>query len=171
MADYNIYIHAIGTANSNANNPTVPWSQREGGEGSNPTVPQSGGYGGFNIGIMGGLMGMGRSAIANPTSLVGASVLPAAQAGAIAFAAFVAVKTAHTIYKNAVDFYGLITGQHRLSFEYEENIKGMSLLHPISTLIERQKIYITQRHENDKKALERELLGDSVINSYSNRGV
>lgn len=169
MADYNIYVHAIGTGGSNAYNPTVPWSAREGGEGSSQTVSQSGD-------VSGG--GAARAIIRaagyaqNPDSAVGSAFSNALKSIPYVAAAFAVVKLGETIIDNAVEFKALESGDFRSQVSWQNLKTNLNVVfHPFSSSWNSFKVRRQWAREDARASQQRDLLGDSVINSYTNRGV
>ena len=170
MADYNIYVHAVGTGSATSQNPTIPWSQREEGVGgaAAQTTSQSGG--GFGNGSV-AFMSMARYA-QNPDSLVSTGMSTLAKlVPALAVAAIV-VKTADKLITEVEEINAAETGDHRRIVAYQ-NFKSRvsSVFTPVSTGVNFLKTINQRSREDSKRALQRDLLGDSVINSYTNRGV
>lgn len=173
MADYNIYIHAIGTGSNNGGfNPTVPWSLREGGEGSSPTEAWSGSSSGSGSFLP--LAGIGRTAafLSNPDSIVGSAVSSAFKFLPIVAAAGIIIKTGLKIYENALDFSILEGGDYSQQVSYQNFRQTISnIFSPFNTTFNAFRQETAWRVENSKKTQQRALLGDSVINAYTNRGV
>ena len=171
MADYNIYIHAIGTGTQTAFNPTTPWSQRGEG-GKSPTQPwDSGGtgiIGSLQSGMAAGTMLGGSEAIAESseaaTSGGWGSVLVTA-------AVFVAKQLIQLPGK--IETYQALMSGDKMWLTFREDVRQgfQNTMKPLST--EKQAHYnrIQIAQQNQKRALDRELLGDSVINRYAGRGV
>ena len=171
MADYNIYIHAIGNGTQTEFNPTVPWSQKEKGEGSSPTESWSGGTAFFNA--MGGV----RSAMnINPNGIASSAITSAASSvPVVAVAAAVIMATAKTLnsaYACYTGYVALTQGDYRRQIELQNGRQMISnLRNPISAINNAIKTQLEWNVMNSRLSQERELLGDSVINSYTNRGV
>lgn len=167
MADYNIYIHAIGNGTQTAFNPTIPWSQK-GQEGASPTQPWQSNE---SSNIANSLMAVGSIAM-NPDSIVGTAVSGASKYSAIiAVAAFV-VGAVVNITGKVENYKALLSGDKVWVTHREDVQKGFqNLMRPISSEREAyyNKVLLTQ--QNEKRALESQLLGDSVINRYTGRGV
>ena len=174
MPDYNIYIHAIGSSGSTSENPTVPWSARQNGGGFSPTSSKSSGGGNFE--------GMGAnvarsitkaaSYMQNPDSLVSSGLGVLAKASPWIVAAMAVIKLGESVANNVVEFSAIETGDYTRQVQLND-IKSMMRLvtHPFSTLVQGYKIERQWARENQRLTAERDLLGDSVINSYTGRGV
>ena len=162
MADYNIYIHS-----DNANgpsSPTQPWSSSggwfqgmswdSGSQAKAQTIQAA------------------TNVAANPDGLVTYGIAAFAKAIPWIAAAYAVLKLAEQVTSAAISFYGPATGDYKSSVEFSnfETKKGW-LLQPFSTLVNHRRTLIEIENENAKRYEQRLLLGDSVINSYSNRGV
>lgn len=172
MADYNIYIHAIGTGVASASNPTTPWSAREGGQGLSQTTSQTSGDGSVNV--EGAFNAVIRTAgyASNPDALISKAVTSLARAFPIIAAAYAVVQLGEAVINNAIEFSEIETGDYRFGVQYQ-NVKAINNLvfHPVSSVVQNYKAQNQWQRENYKLRAQRELLGDSVINSYTNRGV
>lgn len=167
MPDYNVYIHAIGTGNGQSN-PTVPWSQRESGDGTSQTSSQSGGGG---VGIARAII-RASSYAQNPDSVISQSLSNVAKAFPIVAAAYAVIKVGESIIDNAIEFVEIETGDYRNGVAWKNFKTNMNIvLHPASSSLQAFKIERQWSRENQRARLSRDLLGDSVINSYTNRGV
>lgn len=158
MADYNIYIHSMdgegGGASQNGTptfNPTAPWGSQESSGGGSDSQQLSRQTPNF---------------IAD-TKKAGsfAKVAPALAA------AYGAVKTIYSVTKTTAEFSAIETGDFRLviAFQNYESLKN-AVFHPVSTTIQTFKTIKLNQIENQRKEIQRSLLGDSEINRYSNRG-
>ena len=165
--DYNIYIHSIGDANVNGSF-TMPWSNQE--RNNSPTSawkkPEE-----------------ISSAITNPlqtaTGLVNQGMNVLAKALPEVAIAYVVVKgvekaiqLADTCISTALPFYEAETGDFIKSRQYNDfkNAIGM-IKNPFGTALNIAREHQTIRIENQRRAMKRELLGDSIVNTYTNRGV
>jgi hypothetical protein len=172
MPDYNIYIHAIGTGSATNQNPTVPWSARDGGEAFNQTQSQSGGNAaasGINAVAM---VGRAAAITQNPDALVGAAFSGAMKALPWIAAAYAVVKTGVSIADTAIEFTEIETGDYRGGNAWKD-IKQIfnNLSHPFSSTMQFLKTTSQWERESKRARLEQDLLGGSVINSYTRRGV
>ena len=158
MADYNIYIHSMdgegGGASQNGTptfNPTAPWGSQESGGGSSDSRQLSKQTPNFMA----------------DTKKAG-SLSKAAPWLATAIAV---VKTAYSISKTVVEFTSIQTGDFRMAnnFHNYESTKH-AIFHPVSTTIQTLKSMKLNQIENQRREIQRSLLGDSEINRYSNRG-
>ena len=173
MPDYNIYIHAVGGGASNAN-PTVPWGAREDGGGASgfPTTSQGGGASsgaGFDA-----ARAITRAAgyAQNPDSIIGSAVSALAKISPYVLAAYAVVKLTITIIDNATEFNALESGDHR-SVNAWQNVKTAvgHVFHPVSSWWISYKTEREWSRENSRLTQQRDLLGDSVINTFRGRGV
>lgn len=158
MADYNIYIHSMdgegGGASQNGTptfNPTAPWGSQESSSGGSDSQQLSKESPNF----IADAKKAGRFAKAAP---------------ALA-AAYGVVKTVYSISKTVAEFISIETGDFRTTtaFQNYESIKS-AVFHPISTTIQITKSVKLNDIENQRREIQRSLLGDSKINRYSNRG-
>lgn len=161
MADYNIYIHSASSNNGTSNSPTTAWSKDNQGSASDDNT--------------GAWVNKATQAIGyaqNPDSLVSQGIGAIAKAVPWVAVAYAAVKLGTTAVDTYFNFQTLNTGSYGSQMIWN-NVKTFltSLLTPFSTSM--QYFYSNQQVqiENQKRQLTRELLGDSEINSYSNRGV
>lgn len=158
MADYNIYIHSMdgegGGASQNGTptfNPTAPWGSQESGGAGSDTQQISKQTPNF-------------MADAKKTSTV-------AKAAPWLAAAIAVVKTAYSITKTIENFRVIESGDFRSTnaFENYESVKN-AVFHPVSTTLQIYKVTKLNQIENQRREMQRSLLGDSDINRYSNRG-
>lgn len=160
MPDYNIYIHTVGNGGNGNANPTTPWSQSEQKsqtnvwDGSDPT----------------GKAAQYVSLIGNPDTIVSRAVSFGMKAFPAVAAAVVSVGMYW--YQQHLDFSSLLSGDYREKIKFNDTREIFSnILRPVSTTIQSVRFFTQLRLENDRKQANIELLGDSVINSYTNRGV
>jgi len=167
MPDYNIYIHAIGTGGATNDNPTVPWSQREGGEAFSQTTSQSsGGSGGA------GAFMRAAAYAQNPDSIVSNAIGKYGKAMAIVGAAYACVKLAQSLQDHIMGFADVENGTQLARTRMEDARQGFNnVLRPVHAIAQNTRTIKQWQRENYKLREERDLLGDSVINSYTNRGV
>lgn len=161
MADYNIYIHSASSNNGTSDSPTTAWSKDNQGSSSDD-----------NTGAWVNKATQAIGFVQNPDSLIQKGVGAVAKAVPWVAVAYAAVKLGTKAVDTYYNFEVLNTGSYGSQMAWN-NVKTAltSALTPFSTTM--QYIYSTQqvRIENQKRQLTRELLGDSEINSYSNRGV
>ena len=160
MADYNIYIHSAETGGG-ISNPTTPWNaNKEAGGGNSQTESWA-----SNVSKAAGVVG-------NPDMLVGMSASKFMKAIPAIAAAYVVCKTASAIYETNINIGSIKSGDYTKVVKLN-NFKATvnAITHPFSSTLNYLKQRIEWDVENERRTLERELLGDSVINSYSNRGV
>lgn len=170
MADYNIYVHAIGTGTASQYNPTTSWSAREGGESLSPTSSQT--SGGASGSAAFGTIIRAAGYASNPDSIISRAFSSLAKAFPIVAAAFAVVQLADGIITTATEFAEIETGDYRFGVKYQNFKTGVHIIfNPVSSTIQSFKTQAQWQRENYKLRAQRELLGDSVINSYTNRGV
>ena len=109
MPDYNIYIHAIGTGSATSQNPTLPWSARDGGGQSQTTSQTSGGASGEGFNAARTIVRAAAYA-QNPDSLISTALSNIAKAFPIVAAAVACVKLGETIIDNCIEFSVIETG-------------------------------------------------------------
>lgn len=168
MPDYNIYVRAIGTSNASVDNPTVPWSQRET---TSPTVPwgqTEGNFTGFNA----GRVARTAAIFSNPDSIIGGAISKGMKALPAIAAAYAVIKTIEKVYETCLDFSTLKSGDYGPQIAFENTRKSIgNIFKPVSTSINALRSQTQNQVDNQRRSQNRELLGDSVINSYTNRGI
>lgn len=155
--DYNIYIHSLGEQgrqsftqpwNQSDDSPTKPWSsqKRENGQEENMEVTQA-------------------------AEQIYSGAKAGGKAGLVTTLAVIVIKTAKQIYKGVADFQATTTGDFRASIAYN-NYEAMksNILHPISTTYNLFKTMVQNQVQTQRNQLQRELLGDSDLSSFMNRG-
>ena len=155
MADYNIYIHSMdgegGGASQNGTptfNPTAPWGS-QGGENESEQLSKQ------TPNFMADAKKTMKVAMKNPWIAV----------------AYAVVKSAYEIQKTAAEFSVIETGDFGLvntiaNYEAKKNL----IFHPVSHAIQTLKTIKMNQVENRRREMQRSLLGDSDVNTYSNRG-
>ena len=171
--DYNIYIHAdsVGTIN-----PTMPW-----GDGANTqTMPWETQQAQTDLGAIEQFSQSTTKAITSIGSSKGmGSVLSVAKAHPYIAAALAVVAVATAVYKTGMKIANFVTdykaqalGEYNAQIELNNFANGVhALFSPVETLLSEFKLTKKIEKDNIKKALNRNLLGDSVINAYTRRGV
>ena len=159
MPDYNIYIHNAIT--SQESSPTKPWSNQT--NYSSPLVPWQSQQQKADSQDRGGIY--------TPNQIFSKGLSEAAKVYPWVAGAMVVIKGAMTIYETALDFKNIRTGDITESIQYN-NLKSFisNAFNPMSWLNEYKQSVINSV-ENDRRRKTLELLGDSTINSYVNRGV
>ena len=166
MADYNIYIHAVGGGTSS---PTTPWGAKGtggtgGGAGDETTSS-------WDSSLLKGVS-KATSTIQNPDGLVAEAVDKFTSSIPYVAAAIAVVKLGTYLIDESMDVYTTTTGDYRDSVAWDNFKAGFrAVFNPASTLYAKFKEDIRINVENEKRRQHLELLGDSVINSYSKRGV
>ena len=151
---------------------TVPWSQR----GENGAAAQTTSKGGDSLDSGGGkalstfIKGVGYAQ--NPDSIISKAVTAIGKAFPIVAAAYAVVQLVDSAVTTNIQFNELKTGDYKWGVHYQNFKTGINIgLHPVSSTIQNLKNQQQWERENYRRAQERDLLGDSVINSYTNRGV
>lgn len=172
MPDYNIYIHAIGTGGATNDSPTTPWSQKsEGGAFSQTSSQSSDSLSGAGGNLTRNII-RAASYAQNPDSLISTATSAIAKAFPIVAAAVACVKLAETITDNVLDFRVIETGYYKNQVMWQDfKTTVHNVFHPVSGLVQSFKTERQWVRANERNRMERDLLGDSVINSYTNRGV
>ena len=176
MADYNIYIRNVGGGNQIVGggngvaqtSPTTPW--QESAFGGQQDFAETASW----------VMSAGRtmaSALKNPAQAVQGGAQRAGKDSVIvSVAAAVITLVAKTIDQGLTiynDMHSQITGNYGSKVRYD-NFKAnftAGIFNPVDTAINEWKAQLGFTIENQKRSQQRELLGDSIINSYSGRGI
>lgn len=169
MADYNIYIHAIN-GGPGQYNPTAPWSQREGNDSGifSQTQSQTGG----GLGSVPGAITKAVALARNPDSVIATASNTALKALPWVAAAVACVDLGIKAYETALEFATLQSGDFARKTFWDNLKQGTSnIFHPVSSSIQSLKTHIEWTIQNQRRAQDRDLLGDSVINQYTGRGV
>ena len=117
MADYNIYVHAVGTGTTTNYNPTTSWSAKEGGESLSPTSSQTSGGGASGSGAFNAIIRTAGYA-SNPDSIISKAVTSLARAFPIVAAAFAVVQLGDGVVTTATEFSEIETGDYRFGVKY-----------------------------------------------------
>lgn len=160
MSDYNIYIRGSGFA-ARENNPTKAWSNSY-----DDTETETSG-GGF-LGAFQNITDFAQS----PDSLIQKGVGFLRKAMPAVLVAAMVYKLADGIITTSAEFATNETGDYRFITAYE-NFKASAqmVFRPFSTTLNYFRSEQVNRVHNYKVKQHRDLLGDSVINSYTNKGV
>ena len=158
MADYNIYIHSVGgqnTGNGGANF-TMPWRTTNDGD-SDSGISQNEDY-----------RELTPEFIAQET---GQGAMKGGMVGAIIAAGVAVVKISIKIGRTINEFRTMQTGDFRSTIAYQNLDATINAIkNPIPTMINYLKDTTRIEIQNQTKEKQRELLGDSEINRYINRG-
>lgn len=159
MADYNIYIHNGTLGGQKERNQTVAWTPNEAQQTSawvSKTQQQD--FQGGNF--------------ASPVAIAAGTFSPLARSIPFVASAIVAVRFGIKTLELANEFSILDTGDYSFQIEWN-NIRAelRALSNPVGTLISIDKMQRQIRNENAKRRIERDLLGDSILNTYLGRGV
>lgn len=148
--DYNIYIHS--SSSSKSKDPTKAWKSSSGGESSFEDKFTR------EIQRTSGIM-------QNPDSIVQGAVNKVMKAVPYVAAAYAVLKLTDAVISTANTFITAETGDYRFDTNYNNFKAGLNAcFRPFSTTINYFKIEQQIRLENNKKAANRELFGDSMIN-------
>ena len=162
MADYNIYIHSLGgQQNSVGASFTTPWKQGSEDDGYDDERDTS----------REDTDKLEPSALSEMGNKVAVAYMKGGWVGAAIAIAVTGAKIYKQVYKLRVDFGAMQSGDFRGSIGYQnyETMKN-NILHPISWLVNAQKFSVQNRLQNERNKLHRELLGDSEINRYADKG-
>jgi len=162
MADYNIYIHsAISSSTGDA---TKPWWN------SNPFISTRKDDD-FSSQVLKGIQKTGNT-IMNPDGLITQGVSMIAKAVPWIAIAYAIIKIGNQIYETATDYTSMETGDYRAKVDFQNaRATVRRFFMPFSSSINAFRNEREYAIQDEKKRESRMLLGDSVINSYSNRGV
>ena len=165
--DYNIYIHD-STGGSQNGSFTVPWGSLQ-KEQSPTTSWQSPEEQDMNFNLKNGSV---KSFIDMGVGALGKAIPQVAAAFAVIKLGELVVKGIDKVIETGLPFYETATGDYMLGTQYH-NMKNFlnSLTHPMSTALNALRNYQAITVNNQRKSYNRELLGDSLINTYTNRGV
>lgn len=172
MADYNIYLHSIESANGF--NKTKAWdgSTSFETEAWTPTSKGTGSSGGSGSSGKGVNFTRAIGMLSNPDSIVGSAVSTVSKAIPYFAVASAVVALGIKVIDSLNDFAVLDTGDYSFAMEwgnFKTSVKNV--FHPASLFINREKIRMQIRNENAKSHQNALLLGDSALNTYFNRGV
>ena len=161
MPDYNIYIHS---ANGSSSSPTKPWHA---GNTQTSSINEN------NQAINTAYKVISYVNYAqNPDTLIQKGVNTIEKAVPWVAVAKAVVNIVDGAISSAIDYGALETGDYRNNIEWENfKTKAKNILHPFGTLTNYLKIKNRIRIDNYRISEHRMLLGDSDINSYTNRGV
>ena len=163
MPDYNIYIHsAISSSSGEATKPWTskssslfPWNSED-SVSSNITKTMS-----KASGVM-----------MNPDSLISQGVSMIAKAIPWVAIVLIGAKIVDKVVSTSINYNVLETGNYRDSVSWNNFKANLNwLFKPFSTTWNEIQTQNQYRVNNYRQTLQRQLLGDSVINSYTNRGV
>ncbi len=173
MADYNIYIHSVGTSNVGSSMQTTPWSQRGGDSGATTPWGESSGSGGGKGGgnFTNGLLKTAKF-ISNPDSIISSALGGVLKAAAVVAVAKTVIDIGLSTWEKHADWYELTTGDSSSKLNAQRVRESINFFfNPIGVAIAEYRRIVQRRNENSKREQERLLLGDSVINSYTNKGI
>lgn len=169
---YDIYIHAVNGNGGNAA-PTTPWGQKEGGSPDFQTASQNG-----VSSLSGAGAGVARSIVyasaygQNPDSLVSSAVGMMAKAMPIVAAAYAVVKLGDACISTSLDFHEVESGDYRGGNAYRDFKTTMhNIFTPFSSFMQNIRTLAQWERDSQRAKVEQELLGGSVANAYTRRGV
>lgn len=161
--DYNIYIHS--NVSGEQTSPTQPWNQTA----PNPTKPWK-----VSAESGGGDEKINPSAF-TPSSLIGQGVnalKKAVPAVAVAFAIVTMANKVMNTMSQIDDYYANKTGDYRQSEAMRDFLDTIHCItHPFSTANAMVQSRMQIQRQNAIVSAHRELLGDVVLNTITNRGV
>lgn len=162
MADYNIYIHSTNDDDGKNASPTTAWSEENKGVSKSSS----------NTSAWVSKASKTISTAQNPDSLVSSGVSGIAKAVPWVAVAYAGLKLLSSSVDNYWSFTSTATGSYGGSMQWDNIKKGLGMvLQPYSTSLQWAHYTQQERINNQKRQLERELLGDSEINSSTNKGV
>lgn len=156
MADYNIYIHSTDIQQNGGQSFTLPWKQSEEDQETGSSS-----------------MTGGEMASANVAELASyaKTISKGGKAGVFGVVAAIAIKVVTTVAKTRYEINMMETGDYHSQIQLQYWKDGVNAVFtPLSTHMNMIKQRTTLRIESERNALQRELLGDSEINRYTNRG-
>ena len=154
--DYNIYIHS--TIDGEPNRNTQPWTGSE----SEPTVPWSAKAEAEDSSFK----------LMNPSGLAQKGVSSLKKAIPQIAIAFAVLKITDTVVRESAQIEATLYGDYRAQVEYNNfHNKLKWFFNPLGSAWAAAKAETSIWVEDRKRAQNRDLLGDSVINSYTGRGV
>lgn len=165
MADYNIYIHSITSGGNSSGNQTVPWGSRQDEGGGSPTTPNgSKETGSFLSKVLGFAQ--------NPDSLASAGTSAFTKGIPYVAIAMAVVKISEAVVNEYEYWISNEAGEYRGAAIWEDFKTGVnSVLHPFSSTYNHYKAVRQLSRTNQKMQMQRDLFGDSVINSIAARGI
>lgn len=164
MPDYNIYIHS--DLSSSGSSPTKPWSKSKSSS-TNPWDSDDN----YSSNIL-KEVSKANGVIMNPDSLISTGIGALTKAVPWVALALVLVKSVDNVASFCINYNTLETGDYRDSIAFSNFKANMGwILKPFSTSWNELQAQNKYRVDNYKKDQQRSLLGDSVINTYTNRGV
>ena len=148
--DYNIYLH--DTESVESSDPTKPWTSSSDGKSN------------FEDNFTRGVQ-KATGIMQNPDGIIAGAVGKAMKALPYVAAAYAVFKLTDAVITTANQFITAETGDYRFETQYNNFKAGLSAcFRPFSTTVNYFKVEQQIRLENNKKAANRELFGDSMIN-------
>lgn len=164
MPDYNIYIHSAITSDSS--HPTKPWSSSK-SSATNPWDSDDNFASRFKSGVE-----KASGVMMNPDGLISQGIGALAKAVPWIAIAIIVSKTISTVVSTAMNYNSLETGDYYSTIEWDNFKANLNwVFKPISTSWNELQARNRYRVDDYRKDRQRALLGDSVINSYTDRGV
>ena len=110
--------------------------------------------------------------VSNPDSLISSGVGAVAKAIPWVALDYAIVKTATVLEDTAISYAALVTGDYSTQQRWN-NFKtvAQSVFHPMTTAYNAYRQSVADSINNQKQQEKLRLLGDSVVNSYTKRGV
>ena len=163
MPDYNIYIHSAIT--SNATSPTKPWVSQTGENapwGSSDSLTSQ----------ITKSVSKTAGVLMNPDSIISTGTSALIKAIPWIAIAIIVAKAVDKLVSTSINYNSLESGDYRDSIAWANFKSNFSwIFKPFSTGWNEMQTQNKYRIENYRQTMKRELLGDSIINSYTNRGV
>lgn len=160
MPDYNIYIHS--DSQTGTTNPTMAWKN------NSPTLP----FGGDDFNLDESTVDRLAAQGIQPNELSGYGKFALAKMSPYIAAFMVVAKVIDKVMTTASEYHTMLSGDARFQTGLNDAKSLMQeVLSPGSAAFQMFKLQTTIRLQNAKSEMQRELLGDSVINSYAGRGI
>lgn len=154
-----------------SSNPTAPWgtfSEDKSTDGAFSGGNSTSAWGGYVASTVASITRVAQ----NPDGIIGGAITKIASAIPWVAAAIAVVKLTEYIVDEVQSVNIITSGNHTDQLAWSNFKAGMGVvLHPISTAYNSWKQEEKWRVENQRREQQRALLGDSVINSYTRRGI
>lgn len=162
MADYNIYLHS--TDNVGGSSPTTAWNNEGADANSAFTGSQTSAWTSKAQQAIG--------AVGNPDSLISKGIGAVAKAVPWVAIAYAIIKVGTFVLDTCFDFQALHSGDYS-NLRTWNNMTTIvkNSFTPFSMTISGIKAMQSSDIDNTRRRMNREMLGDAEINSWSNRGV
>lgn len=162
MADYNIYLHS--TDNVGGSSPTTAWNN----EGADSNTA----FTGSQTSAWTSKAQQAIGTVGNPDSLISKGIGAVAKAVPWVAIAYAIIKVGTQIVDTCFDFQTMHSGNYYGSNWWHDRVSEIKVLFtPFSSTMSYIKTSQSINIENEKRRMNREMLGDVEINAWSNRGV